>query len=131
MYPRHLGLWPGCDEIRDGHLKRKRLSISRQRTYLSSKLSFRSDLSSDKDDLAGEDGERVDHLVDGVRQAQHLALDSDADDLLGEISFSDGGGGFRDRSDLEGQIWTIGEAERLADWTHKVSMSRRRTYSKP
>lgn len=53
---------------------------------LSSQFSLGSDLTSDKDDLGGENGERVDHAVDGVDEVEHLSLDGDSDDLDREVS---------------------------------------------
>jgi hypothetical protein len=101
MYPRRLALWPTSDEGQRSALRNEgTIDLEAAETDLSSKLSLCSDLSSDKDDLTSEDGERVDHLVDGVRQAQHLSLHSNPDDFLGEISLSNGGSGFSDRSDL-------------------------------
>ena len=56
---------------------------------LDTELPFSSDLASDLLDFVCEDGELVNHVIDGVDQAQHFSRHTDTDYLLGEISPSD------------------------------------------
>ena len=54
-------------------------------------FSFGTDLSCNLFHLSGEYGQLIDHVVDGVDQAQHLPRDGYTSDFLRQISTSHGG----------------------------------------
>ena len=57
---------------------------------LAAQLALGSDLTRDLLDLGREDGQLVDHAVDGVHEVEDLARDRDTGDLLRQIALRDG-----------------------------------------
>src|SRR5262249_42762744 len=70
---------------------------------LPAELALGADFAGHAGDFGGERIELIDHRVDGVFELEDLSLDVDRD-LLGEVSFGDGGGHQGDVTDLSGEF---------------------------
>jgi hypothetical protein len=58
---------------------------------LDTRFTLRSDFARNLLDFLGEDGQLVNHVVDGIDERQHFSGDGDTGNLLGQVSAGDSG----------------------------------------